>query len=435
MKNIHISTWKPLSRRAMLKGLGVSLSLPALEAMSPVYGATAPVSPKRMLLVCYNLGFIPEAFFPKEVGKDYRPSPYLEALQPWRDHLTVFSGLSHPGVGGGHPTDNCFLSGARGPGSSGFKNSISLDLYAAELLGRPTRFPNLSLGVNVDPAQRSLTWTRSGAMIPAAQQPSEIYRSLFLTGSEAEMERQIEKLRQDGSVLDAVNEQLKRFGSRLSQSDQDRLDHYTTSIREVEKRLVADEEWERKGKPATSAPIPPEINLGARQKMLNHTDLMFDMIRLAFETDSTRIVSLMIDEFNTPALELEKDSTDTGFHNITHHGQAEAKLNQWSKIDSAKMQQLARLFETFSKTSVGSGSLLDNTMILCGSNMGDANTHDNTNLPILLAGGGLQHGQHLAFNRGNNKPLCNLFVTMLQHLGIEADTFGSSTGTLNELNS
>jgi hypothetical protein len=108
MKNIHISTWKPLSRRAMLKGLGVSLALPALEAMSPVYGASAPVSPKRMLLVCYNLGFIPEAFFPKEVGKDYRPSPYLEALQPWRDQLTVFSGLSHPGVGGGHPTDNCY---------------------------------------------------------------------------------------------------------------------------------------------------------------------------------------------------------------------------------------------------------------------------------------------------------------------------------------
>jgi hypothetical protein len=270
-------------------------------------------------------------------------------------------------------------------------------------------------------------------MIPASQQPSEIYRNLVLTGSEAEMKRQIEKLRQDGSVLDAVNEQLKRFGSRLSQSDQDRLDLYTTSIREVEKRLVADEEWERKGKPATSAPMPPEINLGARQKMFNHTDLMFDMIRLAFETDSTRIVSLMIDEFNTPALELEKESTDTGFHNITHHGQAEAKLNQWSKIDSAKMQQLARLFETFSRTSVGSGSLLDNTMILCGSNLGDANTHDNTNLPILLAGGGLQHGQHLGFKRDNNKPLCNLFVTMLQNMGIETDAFGSSAGTLNEL--
>lgn len=425
---------QPLSRRTVLKGLGVSLALPALEAMTPALGSAAPPSPKRMLLVCYNLGFIPQDFFPADQGPDYTPSPYLRHLQPWRDRFTVFSGLSHPGVSGGHPTDNCFLTAARGPGSSGFRNSVSLDVYAAEQLGRPTRFPAIALGVNVDATLRSLSWTRDGSMVPPAQQPADVYRSLFLAGAADEIERQIGKLRQQGSVLDAVHGQLRRFSSRLGHADQARLDQFATSIREVERRLAVDQEWERRPKPPTSAPMPPEIQLNARQEMLRHADLMFDIATLAFETDSTRIVSLMIDEFNTPALELEDDtSTSTGFHNITHHGQAQEKLTQWSRIDHAKMRQLARVLDTLSTRRGGAGSLLDDTMVLCGSNLGDANTHDNTDLPILLAGGGLRHGRHLAFRGATQKPLCNLFVTMLNTLGIETDSFASSSGALSEL--
>ena len=161
---------------------------------------------------------------------------------------------------------------------------------------------------------------------------------------------------------------------------------------------------------------------------------MLSIARLAFETDSTRIVTLMVDAFATPPFKLhpEKNTTD-GYHNLSHHGQSEVKVQQLIDTDHQQMMMLHKLFSQLAETREDEDRLLDRTMILFGSNMGDSNTHDNTNLPILLAGGGLRHGQHLAFRRDQNQPLSNLYVTMLQHLHIETNSFGSSTGNLNEL--
>ena len=170
MKAPHISTSSShLPRRTLLRGMGVSLSLPLLECMMPVFARAATVQPpRRMLIIANNLGVLPKPFFPTASGRDYELSPYLSALSDFRNDFTVFSGLSHPGVTGGHSTDNCFLTAARGAFKSGFRNQISLDQFAAEKLGQVTRFPSLNLGVNVDKGNRSLSWTRDGVLLPAS---------------------------------------------------------------------------------------------------------------------------------------------------------------------------------------------------------------------------------------------------------------------------
>jgi hypothetical protein len=158
------------------------------------------------------------------------------------------------------------------------------------------------------------------------------------------------------------------------------------------------------------------------------------MAQLALQSDSTRIVTLMVDAFATPSFKLgDSENSTTGYHDLSHHGQAADKVRQLEEADRRQMALLKKLLQTLAEKRDGEGRLLDSTMVLFGSNMGDANTHDNSNLPILLAGGGLKHGQHLAFPHDNNRPLCNLFVTMLQNMGLETDAFGSSTGTLNEV--
>jgi len=207
---------------------------------------------------------------------------------------------------------------------------------------------------------------------------------------------------------------------------------FLTSVREVESRLHSARQWELRPKPTTDQSPPDDIR--GQKLFFEKFDLMLSMARLALESDSTRIVTLMVDAFATPVFKLHPDQNTTdGYRNLSHHGQAEDKVKQLADADHQQMALLGKLFGQLAATREGDARLLDRTMVLFGSNMGDANTHDNTNLPILLAGGGLRHGQHLAFPRERNRPLCDLFVTMLEQLGVEADAFGSSGGTLNEL--
>ena len=424
-----------LNRRRFLRGAGVTLALPMLDCLRSV-SAKQPEAklPRRMLLISNNLGVLPKQFFPEGTGRDYRFSPYLADLADFRDDFTVISGLSHPDVDGGHSTENCFLTAARGPTKSGFRNTISLDQFATERLGPVTRFPTLNLGVNIDKANRSLSWTRDGVLLPAEDSASALFRRMFVQGDQAEVERQLHELDERGSILDTLLDDMRQFRSQLGRDDQARLDQYLTSVREIEERLHVARQWEVRPKPITDQQPPDDIR--DQKLFFEKFDLMLSMARLALESDSTRIVTLMVDAFATPVFKLHPDQNTTdGYHNLSHHGQSKSKVQQLIDADHQQMTLLRKLFEQLAETREGEDRLLDRTMILFGSNMGDANTHDNTNLPILLAGGGFKHGQHLAFRRDHDKPLCNLFVTMLQHLGIEQDTFGSSTGTLNELNS
>lgn len=391
-----------------------------------------PQPPQRMLLISNNLGVLPKQFFPEQTGRDYQLSPYLAELADFRNDFTVISGLSHPDVDGGHSTENCFLTAARGPTTSGFRNTISLDQFAAERLGPVTRFPTLNLGVNIDKANRSLSWTRDGVLLPAEDSAPALFQRMFVQGDSAAVQRQLHHLDQRGSILDSLLDDTRHVQRHLGREDQSRLDQYLTSVREMEERLHSARQWETRPKPTTDQ-LPPD-DIRDQKLFFEKFDLMLSMARLALQSDSTRIVTLMVDAFATPAFNLRPEQKTTeDYHNLSHHGQSESKVQQLIDADRQQMMLLHKIFGQLAQTRESGQRLLDHTMILFGSNMGDANTHDNTNLPILLAGGGLNHGQHLAFRHDHNKPLCNLFVTMLQHMGIEADRFGSSSGNLNEL--
>ena len=440
MTGPYVSTGRSLSRRKFLRGAGILLSLPLLEAMTPAFAAVRKVAsaaatpggkPRRMLGICNNLGLLPDQFFPKEAGRDYTLSPYLENLKAHRDNFTVFSGVSHPDVDGGHPADNCFLTAAPHPGSAGFKNTISLDQYISERIGHLTRFPSLTLGVNVQQGQRSLSWTGSGVLIPCEEKAADVFARMFLQGTKAETEAQVRKLETGQSILDAVAGQAKDLQRHVGARDRDRLDQYFTSVRDLEQRLQMSREWERQPKPKTTASVP--LDPASPKAYMDKVKLMYDMVRLAFETDSTRSVSLMLDSVNSPALEFGEVKTSDGYHNLSHHGKSKEKLSQLKTIDEWHMKLLAELFTDLQNIREDGEPLLDRTMILYGSNLGNANTHVTTNMPTIFAGGGFRHGQHLAFDTQHNYPLPNLFVSMLQRMGLETDKFASATGTMRGL--
>ena len=434
-----VLTRPALSRRKFLRGAGILLSLPMLEAMTPAFaglvktapGARPNAKPRRMLGICNNLGLLPEQFFPKEDGPNYTLSPYLEVLKEHRADFTVFSGVWHPDVDGGHPADNCFLTAAPHPGSAGFRNTISLDQYISERIGHLTRFPSLTLGVNVLQGQRSLSWTGSGVLIPCEEKAADVFSRMFLQGTKAETDAQIRKLELGQSILDAVAGQAKHLQLSVGARDRDRLDQYFTSVRELEQRMQMSREWERKPKPKVTAPMP--LDPASPKAYMDKVKLMYDMARLGFETDSTRSISLLLDSVNSPAIEFGGIKTTDGYHNLSHHGKSKEKLEELKAIDEWHMKLLAELFTELKAVKEEGEPLLDRTMILYGSNLGNANTHVTTNLPVLFAGGGFKHGQHLAFNTDHNYPLPNLFVSMLQRMGLETDKFASATGTMRGL--
>lgn len=431
-----ICTRQPISRRYFLRGVGVALSLPFLDSMIAPFARAAEsasplaanAAPRRMFAICNNLGVLPAQFFPQGSGRDYTPSPYLQLLQEHRDDFTVFSGVSHPNVDGGHPSDVSFLSAAPHPASSSFRNTISLDQHIAERLGDQTRFPSLSLAVN---GNRSLSITGTGVAIPPEQSASQTFRQLFLQGTPAEVEARIRELDAGRSILDTVARQAKLLQQQVGGEDRGRLDQYFSSVRDLEQRLVASRGWENKPKPVVNAAEPVDPTSPAQY--MDKVKIMYDLARLAFETDSTRAITLMLNSVGTPVLQIQGATITDGYHNLSHHGKAEDKLAQLKIIDEWHMRLLAGLFASLKSVRESGAKLMDRTMILYGSNLGDANAHSTNNLPILFAGGGFRHGQHLAFDAQQNYPLPNLFVSMLQRMGLEENSFASSTGTMRGL--
>lgn len=381
-----------------------------------------------MFCVCNNLGVLPEPFFPKNAGQDYTPSPYLKLLQEHRADFTVLSGVSHPFVDGGHPSDISFLTAAAHPASSSFRNSISLDQLVAERIGTLTRFPSLTLAVN---GGRSLSWTRTGVAIPPEGQASRVFNQLFLQGSPGEIESQIRELDTGRSILDVVGSQAKDLQRNLGARDRGRLDQYFSSVRDLEHRLQESRGWANKPKPTVK--VGPPADPASPAQYMARVRIMYDLTRLAFETDSTRTITLMLNSVGTPVVQIAGATITDSYHNLSHHGMAEEKLTQLKVIDEWHMKLLADLFNGLKSVKEDGATLLDRTMVLYGTNLGDANAHSTTNLPTLLAGGGFRHGQHLAFDRSRNYPLPNLFVSMLQRMGIKEASFGPSTGTMRGL--
>src|SRR4051812_9782495 len=360
-----ISTRRALSRRQFLRGSGIAMALPYLDSMLPAFARASSggpttgsdAKPRRMFAICNNLGLLPDQFFPTQSGRDYQLSPYLGVLKEHRNDFTVFSGVSHPDVDGGHPADNCFLTAAPHPGSGGFRNTISLDQYIGERIGHLTRFPSLTLGVNVQQGLRSLSWTGSGVLIPCEEKAADVFSRMFLQGTKAEMEAQVRKLETGQSILDAVAGQAKDLQRRVGARVREGLDQYFTSVRALEQGVQMSREWERKPKPKVAGPMP--LDPASPKAYMDKVELMYDMARLAFETDSTRCVSLLLDSVNSPAIEFGDVKTDDGYHNLSHHGKSEKKLAQLKAIDEWHMKLLAKLFDGLKATKEDGETLFD----------------------------------------------------------------------------
>jgi hypothetical protein len=415
-----------LSRRKLLQGVGVTLALPLLDALAPRSRAGEPTTPpRRFLAICTTLGFHAPFLFPEQGGRDFELTPYLQILKEHRSRLTLFSGVSHPEVDGGHFAEASYLTAAPHPKASTFKNTISLDQLIVEKTNPNTRIPFLALATR----KGSLSWTSGGVPIPSENSPSQLFRKLFVNGTPDEVDQQVDKLRLGQSVLDTVLDETRRVHKSLNSGDRDKLDQYMTAVRDVEGRLQAAEAWVHRPKPSVDA--RPPVDIPNEADLMGRSRLMFDLVQLAFITDSTRVATLSMDAYG-PGLTPVPGVT-RGHHNLSHHGLDPEKIAELRLIEEAQLQTFGYLLDNLHGANEQGGTLLDRTMVLFGSNLGNASSHDTHNMPMMLAGGGFKHGQHLAFDRDDNYPLANLFVSMLQRLGVETDRFASSTGTMTGL--
>ena len=417
-----------MSRRRFLRGTGAAmLSLPFLDAMIPTFGRSvlgadgkSGESPKRFVVACATLGFHGPFLFPEKSGRDYELTPYLDVLKEHRDHLTVFSGLSHPEQQGnnGHASELTWLTAARRPGLAGFRNTISLDQLIAEKIGHQTRYPFLALSTS----GRSMSWTASGVEIPGETSPEKLFKALFVDGTEQEVAAEMRQLQRGRSILDTVLGEAKKLERDLGSRDREKLNEYLAAVRDLEGRLQQSQGWTTKPKPRPNVDLPKDV--ADRNDAIAKQRLMYDMIALALQTDSTRTVTFQLSGMNAvPVI----PGVSNDWHNLSHHGKDPAKIDELKIIEQAEFVAFNEFLTKLRSIEENGRSLLDHTAILFGSNLGNASSHDWHNVPVIVAGGGFRHGAHLAHDAKSNEPLSNLFVTLAQRMSLEVDRFGSST--------
>lgn len=414
-----------IDRRTFLRASGVLIGLPFLESMLPASAAEAKKAssqPSRMVLVGQPLGMYGPNFFPENAGRDYTPSRYLQALQAHRDRFTVFSGMSHR-YAAGHFAEVGIFTGVAPEfiRDKDIKNGISLDQEAASHIGNQTRFSSLILGGG------DVAWNRRGVRLPAESRATQVFRKLFIAGTPDEEARELQRVKDGQSILDDVGSQISALNRKVSSSDRERLDLFLTSVREAEQTLQQDEHWSTTPKPKVDFPVPSS-DLGGPQ-LLERSRQWYNIVHLALQTDSTRVVSLWLGSQERP----EITGVNIGHHDASHHGQDPGKLEQLALIEQAEIQVFGEFLEKLKTSKDGEQSLLDRTAVLYTSNLGNSSSHDNNNLPIILAGGSFKHAGHVAFDTKTNTLMSNLYVRMLQHMGVEAKTFGASNGIIGEV--
>jgi hypothetical protein len=431
---------KPLPRRTVLKGLGAAVALPFLEAMVPVGAKAATASQRvpRMAMFYFGTGMNMRQFYPEGTGIDAKLSRILKPLEKHRGAFTVLSNTWLE-YGGGHGGAYPFATAI----PQGEKQRISPDQMAAEIHGRETRFPSLQMSVKRGTsfgsnALASISWNKQGVPLPAENDPKVLYKKLFEPTDPEQKAKQGSEFRQRGSVLDAVLGDAKNLRNNLGSSDKDQLDQYMHSIREVEKGLEREIAWSDRPKPQPDMDhygnyheaISPEGN----GKFLydDYAKLMYDLIALAFQTDSTRVISYVVrtelaggvyPEFNV----------SKGYHSLSHHGNDPQNLEELAKVDTIYMNHWAQFLDRLASIKDGDGTLLDNTMLGFSSGMGIG--HSKTRLPTVLSGGGglgIKHQTHLELR--DNTPLSSLWQTMLDRMEVPINgKFQDSRGVIREL--
>ena len=422
-----------IDRRTMLRGTGGALlALPHLDAMAATReGSDVPM---RMACVGLNFGLVPQLFFPEQTGRDYALTERLQPLQEFRDDFTVFSGLDH-GVNaqGGHGGVHAYLSGVLSKNSSGMPEAnISIDQKAAQFVGAKTRYPSLELASGKGDVNNMLSWSASGVAIPRVGDVQVIYDLLFQRVDPKLRDRTHKELAVRSSILDLVKTDADFMKRKVGSRDRQKLDRYFESVRSVEKQLVQSQEWLDKSKPKTDYRLPANAN---GLDFVDRVPLYYDLMRLALETDSTRVITLALADIGA---NYGGFSITRGYHQLTHHGKVPEYITELSIIEQFHMEQLARFLKQLQSVEEPNGkTLLDTCMVLFGSGMGNASSHSNKNLPLLLAGGGFRHGEHKSYFKDSSRkvatPAANLFLSMLQRFGMEIDQFGLSGGTLTGL--
>mgnify|MGYP001181297644 FL=1 len=406
-----------LSRRRFLQGTGIALSLPAFDSFAARLSA-AEKPPRRLVCIGNHLGFYPGNFFPKAAGKDYVATSTLKPLEAHRDQLTVFSHLDHE-LNGGHKAVQGFLTSIKKEEAAGFPGkNISLDQAAAEHVGSSTRFPSINTGIL---RGTDMCWSRAGVHVPPINNPATLFRGLFVNSPQSAREAERTRLKHRASVLDALRDSARALNRTLNAADRDKLDQYLTSVRDVERRLQMSKEWLNRPKP--KAPIDEVLD--EERQHIDEVALLYDLMALALQTDSTRVTTLETGlGFRTAELDLG------GYHGLSHHGKSKDRIGQLQIVEAFLATKLSNFISRLKEAKI-----FDNTLVVFGSGMSDGSRHSNRNLPVLLAGGGFKHRGHVVCPAEQHKrvPLANLWLSVLQWFGSETDRFGRSTGTFSPM--
>lgn len=436
-------------RRTFLKSVGVSLTLPWMESLpasAPDKGKASGNPKPRFACIYVPNGVNIMKWMPDGSGTDYAMSPTLKCLEPHRRKFSVLSGLGHPNSRGGHAGADTFLTGADLEATPGYdyRNSISIDQVAAEVTGLETRFPSLELssdgGTGKPGHSHTLAFSRNAVPLPTEKSPRAVFERLFVDDSDSSRAAMERRFREDRSILDTVLEQVQSLNRRLPANDRDRLDDYLTSVREVEKRVIRAESW--MDVPRESIP-EGDLKLGARPYERGDRQswirTMYDLMFLAFQTDSARVSTFQIGREASGGYYSEL-GLNANHHELSHHGGDESMLDGLFRIDSFLLEQFGYFMTRLSEYSEGDTSLLDQTMIVYGSGMnsGEGGGHSPKNLPLLFAGGGalgIRQGAHHAFDDSStgSVPLSNLYLTIIRSMGIDLPSFQDSTGVMSQL--
>ncbi len=416
-----------VSRRMFLRGGTASIALPMLESLSsaPLRGAwNEDEGVRRLVCAGTYLGFHQPSFFPVNTGNDYESSTVLQPIDSFRDRFTVFSGLDHRGRNG-HQGWKAWMSGS----ASG---NISLDQLVAAQVGDTTRFESLQLTCGNPPEEARISFTRDGIAIPMIGRPSVLYRLLF--HSDADHDRTRYLLSSNRSVLDGVTREARALERAATPSDRAKLGEYFASIRAVEKSLRKQIEWLDRPLPEVSYPLP-EFDPVTPDLALECESIMYDLLALALTTDSTRVATFLVPGWSQ-VFTIGGRKLSAGYHGLSHHGNDPGRIADYNLVGIEHVTRFGTFLRKLeSATDTTGRSLLDSTAVIFGSGMGNANTHDNSNLPTLLAGGGFRHGSHHRIKRDGTGPRLfgDLFLTILQRMGIEADEFAGARSNLDEL--
>ena len=417
-------------RRFILKSLGATLALPALPSLmaSAVGGSSAlqtakgaGVGARRFVAVGNLLGYQVKHLFPTTTGSAYEETTLLKPLWENRGLMTLYRGLDH-GLKGGHFAVHSFLSGVLNSEAQNRPGgNVTIDQFMADEIGYQTRFPSLTVGSEGGiHGGCQIAWTKAGVRVPPISGPAELFDRLFTEDSRDRRDRRQQENRLQASILDSVLDDANRLSRHVNREDKAKLDEYFTSIRDVEKRLELRQRWASLPKP--KAPFERPVNRNRVQDL----PILYELLALALQTDSTRIATLEIGGDFLP----QDLGIDKSYHGLSHHGNDEAAIKHLIALETYQIRQFNQFLTRLSRMKDGDRSLLDSTTVLFGSGIGDANSHKNSDLPIILAGGGYRHGEfrQVPSSGAGKVPLCNLYVDIAQKMGLETASFGNSTG-------